>query len=61
MSSITRAARSDTGSEVMLASGAPSGLPFHHFTSWRSAVASMVVLALVVALLVVDLAVPLLR
>jgi hypothetical protein len=49
MSSIAQVGRSDRHDS-----------PLGYFTSWRSAVASVAVLAVVVALLVVDLVLPLL-
>lgn len=60
MSSITQVGRHDAGSTVPFSNGAtPQEPPLGYFTSWRSAVASMMILAVVVAVVVVDLVVPL--
>jgi hypothetical protein len=60
MSSITQVGRHDAGAQVPFSNGAtPHEGPLGYFTSWRSAVASMVILAVVVAVVVVDLVAPL--
>jgi hypothetical protein len=62
MSSMSRIGRPGAGyGEPSLSGQAPlHGRPNSHFTSWRTATASMCILAVVVVLLVLDLVVPLL-
>jgi hypothetical protein len=61
MSSIAQVERPAPGSKLQLSKAATRHeVPLGYFTSWRSAVASFIILAVVLAALILDLVAPLL-